>query len=162
MIGKAKGHLSCSIYEREILKIENKKNPPLVDLAEEKKHSEFVRELIEKSLINSCHDISDGGLLVALFEMSTTKLGCNIDLSEIKASGLEDEAEILFGEDQSRYVISINSELVKDFRKMAEKKNIFVTKVGNVEKDQILFNSSKVSTKELIKINELVFEKKFQ
>jgi phosphoribosylformylglycinamidine (FGAM) synthase-like enzyme len=93
--------------------------------------------------------------------MSTFKLGCQIDLSEIKACGISNENAILFGEDQSRYVVAINSELVKDFRKNAEKKGINVFKVGEVIKEKISISSSSVEVRELVKINEAVFEKKF-
>jgi phosphoribosylformylglycinamidine (FGAM) synthase-like enzyme len=161
VIGKTDGHISCSLYESEILKTEGKKTPPIVDLAVEKKHSEFVRALIEESLIHSCHDISDGGLLVSLFEMSSPEFGCDIDLSEIQASGLEDENQILFAEDQSRYVVAIDLEFVKAFKKMAEKKSISLFKVGTVVKDKISISSSSVDVAELIQINEAVFDKKF-
>ncbi len=161
VIGKTAGHISCSLFEREILKIESKKNPPIVDLAEEKKHGEFVRELIESASINACHDISDGGLLVALFEMSNLKLGCDIDLSELKAAGENDENKILFAEDQSRYIVTLDSSMVKELRKKAEKKSIAVFKIGVVVKEKIRINSSEVEIKELAKLNESVFEKHF-
>ena len=92
VIGKTEGHLGCSLYEREILKIAPQKNPPKVDLIEEKKNSEFIRELIESLSINACHDVSDGGLLVALFEMCSEKLGCDLDISEFAG----EENQILF------------------------------------------------------------------
>lgn len=161
VIGKTDGHISCSLFEREILKIESKKNPPIVDLAEEKKNGEFVRELIESASINACHDISDGGLLVALFEMSNAKLGCDLDLSELKAAGESDENKILFAEDQSRYVVALDSSMVKELRKKAEKKGVALFKVGVVAKEKIRINSSEVEIKELAKLNESVFEKHF-
>lgn len=161
VIGKTSGHISCSIFEQEILKTESKKNPPQVDLAEEKKHSEFVRELIESASIKACHDVSDGGLLVALFEMCTPKLGCNLDLSELKSSGETDENKILFGEDQSRYVVTLDFEMVKEFRKKAEKKGVPVFRIGSVAKDKIRIEKSEIEVQELIKLNESVFEKKF-
>ena len=47
--------------------------------------AKFMSGLLSgKDFINACHDISDGGLLVALFEMSTKELGCNIDISSLK------------------------------------------------------------------------------
>lgn len=161
VIGKTSGHISCSLFEREILKEESKQNPPIVDLAEEKKNAEFVRELIESASINACHDISDGGLLVALFEMSNGKLGCDIDLSEIKTSGEIDENKILFGEDQSRYVVALDSSTAKEFRKKAEKKGVAVFRIGVTSKEKIRIGTSEVEIQELIKLNESVFEKKF-
>ncbi len=154
LIGKTAGHLSCSLFEREVLKIENKKNPPKVDLSEEKKNSEFVRDLIENAVINACHDISDGGLLVSLFEMSTKNLGC-----EIVAEGLT--SADLFGEDQSRYLVSVDSSMVKDLKKMAEKKSISLQKIAVVSAEEIKIGEEKISVKELRCLNEAVFEKNF-
>jgi phosphoribosylformylglycinamidine synthase len=161
VIGKTFGHISCSIYEREILKIENQKNPPKVDLTEEKKNSELVRELIGRDLINACHDISDGGLLVALFEMSTKELGCNIDISSLKNNEISDENSILFGEDQSRYIITVSSDNLKNFLKISEKNNASIFKIGEVIQENINLNSERINVAYLQKISQLTFEKNF-
>lgn len=154
LVGKTSGHLSCSLFEREISKNESKKNPPKVDLTEEKKNSEFVRELIEAATINACHDISDGGLLVALFEMCSKELGCEINFSEISSAQL-------FGEDQSRYLVAVDSSMVKDLKKLAEKKSVMLTKVAVVTKEEIRIGDEKVMVRELQNLNEAVFENKF-
>ena len=161
IIGKTFGHISCSIYEREILKIENQKNPPKVDLTEEKKNSELVRELIGRDLINACHDISDGGLLVALFEMSSKELGCNIDISSLKNNEVSDENSILFGEDQSRYIITVSNDNLKNFFKISEKNNASIFKIGEVIQENINLNSEKINVADLQKISQLTFEKNF-
>jgi phosphoribosylformylglycinamidine (FGAM) synthase-like enzyme len=161
VIGKTFGHISCSLFEREIQKIDGKKNPPKVDLAEERKNSEFIRDLIEAASIKACHDISDGGLLVALFEMCSEKLGCDINISELKSSNITDENKILFGEDQSRYLVALDSSVVKEFRKKAEKNGVAIFKIGEVVQEKLRLNSSEVEIRELIEINESVFEKKF-
>ena len=161
VIGKTFGHISCSIYEREILKIENQKNPPKVDLTEEKKNSELVRELIGRDLINACHDISDGGLLVALFEMSSKELGCNIDISSLKNNEISDENSILFGEDQSRYIITVSSDNLKNFLKISEKNNASIFKIGEVIQENINLNSERINVADLQKISQLTFEKNF-
>ena len=161
IIGKTFGHISCSIYEREILKIENQKNPPKVDLTEEKKNSELVRELIGRDLINACHDISDGGLLVALFEMSSKELGCNIDISSLKNNEVSDENSILFGEDQSRYIITVSNDNLKNFFKISEKNNASIYKIGEVIQENINLNSERINVADLQKISQLTFEKNF-
>lgn len=161
VIGKTFGHIGSSLYEREILKIENLNSPPKVDLDEEKRNSEFVRGLIAQSMINTCHDISDGGLLVALFEMCCAKFGCEIDISELKKfQDLSDE-QLLFGEDQSRYIVAIDSSLVDDFKKHAKEKNIAIFRIGKVQKDKIKISSEELEVVELKKINEDLFVKKF-
>ncbi len=161
VVGKTFGHISCSLFEREIQKTDGKKNPPKVDLAEERKNSEFIRDLIEAASIKACHDISDGGLLIALFEMCSEKLGCDIDISELKSSNITDENNILFGEDQSRYLVALDPSMAKEFRKKAEKNGVEIFRIGEVVKEKLRLNSSEVEIRELIEINESVFEKKF-
>ena len=161
VIGKTLGHISVSLFEREILQKDNKKNPPLVNLEEEKKHGEFVRELIEASNINACHDISDGGLLVTLFEMSSVNLGCDIDISSLETEVDCDKNHLLFGEDQGRYVVSLDPALVEEFKKKAEKKSIAIFKVGTVIKEKIQIQEESVAVKELQFLNEAVLVKKF-
>ena len=161
LIGDCLGHLSCSLYEREILKIIANSNPPIVDLKIEKNHGEFIREIIDNSLINSCHDVSDGGLLIALFEMANLQLGLELDISSIKSNSKLSDEEILFGEDQGRYIISLNSKKVKELQKKADKANVKIYKIGKVINKKIIFNNDSELLSDLIKINEALFEKKF-
>lgn len=161
VIGKTFGHINSSLFEREILKQENSKNPPKVDLTEERKNGEFVRELIENGDIKSCHDISDGGLLVALFEMSNKNLGCKIDISDLKAFAKIDENHLLFGEDQSRYLVAIDSSLVKQFKDKAEKNNITIFEIATVIKEKIKISDEEIHVKELQFLNQSVLPKKF-
>ncbi len=154
VIGATVGHLSCSLFEREISKTDGEKKPPKVDLIEEKKNSEFVRELIESATINACHDISDGGLLVALFEMSSRELGCEIDFSKM-------DSATLFGEDQARYLVAVDSSMVKELKKLAEKKSVVLYKIASVVKEKIKIGEEKITVRELQHLNEAVFENKF-
>ena len=154
VIGATVGHLSCSLFEREISKTDGEKKPPKVDLIEEKKNSEFVRELIESATINACHDISDGGLLVALFEMSSRELGCEIDFSKM-------DSATLFGEDQARYLVAVDSSMVKELKKLAEKKSVVLYKIASVVKEEIKIGEEKITVRELQHLNEAVFENKF-
>ena len=160
IIGKSLGHISCSLYEREILGIDTKKNPPKVDLSEEKKNSEFIREIIANNIINACHDISDGGLMIALFEMSTKQLGCKINISSLNKSNI-DENNLLYGEDQSRYVVSLDSSSVKEFIKFADKFKVEYNKIGEVANEFIEYNQAKIAVAELIKKTQAVFVEKF-
>ncbi len=108
LVGGAGGHLDRSLYQREILGREEGPPPP-VDLGAERRHGEFVRRQIESGRLSACHDISDGGLLVALAEMAIAALdagrplGAGIDLP----AGVPDAAAWLFGEDQARYLVSV-------------------------------------------------------
>ena len=76
------GHLGQSIYLREIEGKEEGAAPP-VDLAVEKRNGDFVRGLIEQGRVDTCHDCSDGGVLVAVAEMAMAgNIGAEIALPE--------------------------------------------------------------------------------
>src|SRR5205807_7699489 len=63
LIGETRGHLGCSVLHAEGA-------PPPVDLGAERRHGDFVRAEIQAGRVCACHDLSDGGLLVALAEMA--------------------------------------------------------------------------------------------
>ena len=101
VIGETRGHLGQSIYLREIEGREEGASPP-VDLAVEKKNGDFVRGLIEAGRVDTVHDCSDGGLLVAIAEMTLPRgIGASVGIA-----GLPDAIAFWFGEDQARYVIA--------------------------------------------------------
>jgi phosphoribosylformylglycinamidine synthase len=101
LIGDTSGHLGASLYLREIEGREAGPPPP-VDLAAERRNGDFVRAMIQGGFVAACHDLSDGGLLVALAEMAMAGLrGLALD-------PLPTELPLhayLFGEDQARYLI---------------------------------------------------------
>jgi phosphoribosylformylglycinamidine synthase subunit PurL len=105
LIGETKGHLGASLYLREIAGLEEGAPPP-VDLAAERRNGDFVRAQIQAGKVGACHDVGDGGLLVALAEMAMPGgIGAEITLpqSEPPLHGF------LFGEDQARYVLTTAS-----------------------------------------------------
>src|SRR5436190_3842485 len=69
VIGETTGHLGASLYLREIEGREDGAPPP-VDLAAERRNGDFVRAMIAAGHVAACHDVSDGGLLVAIAEMA--------------------------------------------------------------------------------------------
>jgi phosphoribosylformylglycinamidine synthase subunit PurL len=100
LIGDMDGHLGQSIYVREIHGREEGAPPP-VNLLEERRNGDFVRKLIEQGLVTAVHDVSDGGLLVALTEMAMAgNIGCTLS----PAAGRADAH--WFGEDQARYIVT--------------------------------------------------------
>ena len=101
LIGETRGHLGQSIYLREIEGCEEGACPPL-DLAAEKKHGDFVRGLIETGRLDTVHDLSDGGLLVAIAEMAL-KGGMGASVGQ---EGIADAVGFWFGEDQGRYLLA--------------------------------------------------------
>ncbi|MGD0144736.1 MAG: phosphoribosylformylglycinamidine synthase subunit PurL [Rhizomicrobium sp.] len=102
LIGDTKGHLGQSIYLREIEGKEAGAAPP-VDLAAEKKNGDFVRSLITMGRTDTVHDLSDGGLLVALAEMAMPgRIG-----AAIACPAGNDIIPFLYGEDQARYLVAL-------------------------------------------------------
>ena len=104
LIGATKGWLGQSLYLRDICGLERGAPPP-VDLDVERRNGDFVRELIAFGEVSAVHDLSDGGLAVALAEMALAgNSGARITvLPEGEAHG------VLFGEDQARYIITAST-----------------------------------------------------
>jgi len=127
LIGKPGSHLGQSIYLREVLGREEGAPPP-VDLAEERKVGDFVRSLIRAGNVTACHDISDGGLAVALAEMAMAgQRGATIRLPET-----DTRHGYLFGEDQARYVVTVPAGAADGVRAAAETAGISATLLGHV------------------------------
>ncbi|MDE2301696.1 MAG: phosphoribosylformylglycinamidine synthase subunit PurL, partial [Sphingomonadales bacterium] len=98
LIGGTGTHLGQSLWLREAHGREDGPPPP-VDLARERQHGELVRALIAAGTVNAVHDVSDGGLLVALVEMALAgDVGCTLEIAL--------DAAIAFGEDQARYAVT--------------------------------------------------------
>ena len=113
LIGETAGHLGASLYLREIEGREDGAPPP-VDLAAERRTGDLVRRLIEEKLVAACHDLSDGGLLVALAEMAMAGgRGAALDplptpppqAGEGRVGADLPAHAALFGEDQGRYLV---------------------------------------------------------
>ena len=149
-IGKTFGHLYKSIFFEEIYSI-TEGPPPEINLSNEKNNGETVLKLISDKLVHSVHDISSGGLILALAEMSIySGYGLKIE----KPQKLSNLMEHYFGEDQGRYLIEIDKNDFKKIKKILDEKNIFNEFVGTVQKDYFeLENELKITTKDLYKEN---------
>jgi len=104
LIGPEGSHLGQSLYLRDIAgRAEGA--PPPVDLELERRNGEMVRQLISDGVVTAVHDISDGGLLVALTEMALAS-GLGVDLATSLTTAQA------FGEDQSRYIVTTKPDIV--------------------------------------------------
>lgn len=101
LIGETKGWLGQSSYLATVCGREEGAPPP-VDLAVERRNGEFVRGLITAGRLSACHDLSDGGLAVALAEMAMAR-GIGATIEALPAGPAH---AVLFGEDQGRYLLS--------------------------------------------------------
>ena len=150
LIGKTLGHIEQSAFLEEIYSITDGK-PPEINLVNEKNNGETILELINSNLISSLHDVSSGGLIISLAEMT---FGSNFGVKINKPKKLTNLFKYFFGEDQSRYVAEINTENLEKFIKVLEKNNVFYEKIGETQKDFFEIKGElKINIKDLYKIN---------
>jgi phosphoribosylformylglycinamidine synthase len=106
LIGETRGWLGQSVYLRDVCGREEGAPPP-VDLAAEKRNGCVVRGMIHAGTATAVHDVSDGGLLIALAEMAMAGgLGAQL----LAAPGSIVPHAYWFGEDQARYVVTVPAE----------------------------------------------------
>ena len=150
VIGKTEGHLDQSIFARDIL---NEKNgpPPEINLFNEKNNGETILNLIEKNYVKSVHDVSLGGIMIAVAKMSIKgKKGIKLK----KPNYLINQFEYLFGEDQARYIIEIEKENFDKIKEILDKSSIHYDMLGIITESDIFIDSkSKVTIDELISSN---------
>jgi phosphoribosylformylglycinamidine synthase subunit PurL len=149
-VGKTFGHLYQSVFFKEIYSI-TEGPPPEINLSNEKSNGETVLNLINNKLIASAHDISSGGLILALTEMSLSSgFGLKID----RPSKLSNLMEYYFGEDQGRYLLEIELKNLQKVTKILSENNIFNEKVATVQKNNLeILGELKINIDDLYKIN---------
>ena len=156
LVGKTFGHLEQSVFFHEIYSI-FEGQPPEINLLNEKNNGETVLKIINNELANSVHDISQGGLILALAEMSIgTDLGVKIN----KPKKLTNLFEYFFGEDQSRYILEISNNNLEKVEKILRNNNVFYENIGSTQKDFFeITKEMKINVKELYKINNQWYNK---
>jgi phosphoribosylformylglycinamidine synthase len=126
LIGETVGALGASLYLREILGREDGAPPP-VDLAAERRNGDLVRRLIRDGVVEVCHDLSDGGLIGALAEMTLASgVGAHIDLP-----GGVGNVAMAFGEDQARYLIALPTDRLDRLDAAAEAARVSYEVLGS-------------------------------
>ena len=151
LVGETRGHLGQSLYLREIEGLEEG-SPPPVDLPSEKRNGDFVRSLIEAGRTDTVHDVSDGGLLVAIAEMAMAKgIGATLSMPD-------DGIAALFGEDQARYVLAVGEKraaaIVADAKSAGVPARVIGTTGGT---DLSLPNGDTITIAQLRTANEIWF-----
>jgi phosphoribosylformylglycinamidine synthase len=115
LIGREAGHLGQSLYQLHATG-RTEGAPPPVDLADEIKAGNLVRALIRESKVGAVHDVSDGGLLVAIAEMA---LAGNRGVQLYPYEGKLPPHAAWYGEDQARYVLEVAPELAEEVAERA-------------------------------------------
>ena len=149
LVGGLPDHLGQSLWLREFHGREEGAPPP-VDLAMERKTGEFVRAAVESGLVNAAHDVSDGGILVAISEMALSgNLGADIEVDWIaRASGPgvveglvaethKSLASWFFSETQGRYLIATSDPEAVTLIELAKKHDVAIRHLGFVGSNSI-------------------------
>ena len=150
LIGKTFGHIEQSCFLRENYSIIDGK-PPEINLLNEKNNGEVVIELISKKLVLSAHDVSNGGLIVALSEMC---MGSHLGVKIQKPKKLGSLIEYFFGEDQGRYLLEIDKKNLDKVKKILKNSNIYYESIGSTQKNHFeIVDEIKCNIKDLYEIN---------
>ena len=130
LVGETHGHLGQSAILAEVYgRAEG--DAPHVDLAAEKRNGDFIRA--NHHLINTCTDLSDGGLALAAFEMAEAAgVGVTLDA---------EDTPTLFGEDQARYLIACNLDMADALMVAAGQAGVPLAMVGKVGGDHVTFGN---------------------
>ena len=126
LIGETLGWLGQSLYLRDVCGREEGAPPP-VDLIEERENGDVVRALIAEGFVTAVHDVSDGGLLVALAEMSMAS-----GIGAVLHAAPDDlpAHAFWFGEDQARYVVTVPTDRAEAVLERVAAASVPVHRIG--------------------------------
>jgi len=145
VIGETKGHVGQSVYMREIHGKEEGAPPP-VNLTAERRHGKFIRNAIAAGEIVTCHDVSDGGLLIAIAEMALAgNIGCKLETSAT-------DAGFWYGEDQGRYVVAVRD--ADAFQAKVQEAGIPYLLIGQTGGDEISIAGKSIALSKLKQAHE--------
>ncbi|OZQ70731.1 phosphoribosylformylglycinamidine synthase subunit PurL [Paenibacillus odorifer] len=152
LLGVTKAELGGSEFQYAVHGV-TEGRPPALDLATEKKLLNAVLTSIRGGLVRSAHDLSEGGLAVALAESCISGgIGANVELS---ANGLRSDVA-LFSESQSRIVLTAAPERAEELKAAIAASGVPVEIIGTVGGDRLRVNLDGVSA-----LDEAVAELKF-
>ena len=140
LVGAPEGwgtHLGCSAFLRDVGGREEG-TPPPVDLTRERAAGDLVRALVQDGLLASVHDLSDGGLAVALAEMALAGgIGATVDAPPA------DPVAAFFGEDQGRYLIACPQGVVATVLERAASAGVTMARIGTTGGDRLKLGRSR-------------------
>lgn len=111
IVGETEGAMGGSHYEMMYDVSESARRMPMVDLDKGPRSARAVHELINSGFVESAHDCSEGGLLVAAAEMAFSgQLGLKLDFTQLPSHEANDEMAECFAETPSRYLLEVQRE----------------------------------------------------
>ncbi|WP_108886797.1 phosphoribosylformylglycinamidine synthase subunit PurL [Pseudoprimorskyibacter insulae] len=138
LVGDTAGHLGQSALLAEVFNREDG-DAPHVDLDAERRNGDFIRA--QRDLIRACTDLSDGGLIMAAFEMAeASNVGVALD---------DADTATLFGEDQARYLIACNFDQAEALMTEAAKAGVSIKSVGKFTGDAFKVGSTEAPMADL-------------
>ena len=136
LLGDTHEGLGSSEYVQHVHGVKHSPVPHF-ELEEEFALQDTVKKLIKNSLIQSAHDVSEGGLFISLLESAMAgRLGFDIN-----TNGNIRKDAYLFGESQSRVVISAKANKAKEIQKYAAANGVKITKLGTVKANTLAIDS---------------------
>jgi len=150
VVGETSGHLGQSALLAEVFnRVEG--DAPVVDLVAEVRNGDFIRDNHE--LITACTDLSDGGLVLAAFELAEASgIGVVLD-----AGSTAD----LFGEDQARYLVACGFDRAEALMIAAAQAGVTMTSVGRFGGSEVRIGTSSAPLEELSSIYRSAFADAF-
>ncbi|MEZ5811824.1 MAG: phosphoribosylformylglycinamidine synthase subunit PurL [Rhizobiaceae bacterium] len=146
-------HLGQSAYLRQVHG-RSDGPPPSVDLARERRTGDFVRGLIRDGIVTACHDLSDGGLAVALAEMAIAS-GIGAAVNQLNDHS---PIPVFFGEDQARYVVTAPAGRLEAIWERAGKSAVSAPWIGNTGGRELKLGEARaISVDELKRVHAAWF-----
>ena len=129
LLGADALELGGSSYQRLILGSEEGR-PPRVDLEAERQLGSVLRAGFSSGLVKTAHDVSNGGIAVALAECTFARaLGCR---AQLQSSALS-----LFSESQARVIVAVAPEDLEAFLELGSKSTLHAAEIGEVGGDRL-------------------------
>lgn len=151
VVGNTDGRMGGSEYLKHVLG-ETAGGCPEADLDEHQKNVNFIMECVASGMIRSVHDISDGGVGVALAEQCADSVG-----AEIRLPDYLDFVSYLFSETQSRFLVSVSEKHLDKILDAAAKSNVWIDSLGKTSNNKFL-NIDGLLNLSLEKINKAYSE----
>ncbi len=150
LLGETRGWLGASLYLREVCGSEDGAPPP-VALHRERRTGELVQNLIADESVTAVHDVSDGGLLVALAEMAMAAgIGASLDHPPHGPAHAW-----WFGEDQGRYVLTCQPAQAAAIIEAAQEADVAARIIGVTAGDALVIDgAAAIAVTELRRANE--------
>ncbi len=146
LLGASRDDVNSSEYLYSFRGVKNS-GAPYFDLDEEFAVQQLAKQLIKKGLVESAHDVSDGGLFITLLESAMPNgLGFTIETDE----DLRKDA-FLFGESQSRILVSVHPDKLDEFVEMVAETDVDFTNLGVVSGTEIMIDGKSYGSVEEFK-----------